>query len=144
MCDPAPSVDLPVSDDAFQRGLFTRLANDGEFTVADAVTSFLKFESEETNFRTHSDKHIWPWQSCYALLRIVREISAIEGLDKLVAFVLQLKKREVHNPDTGKQIMYEDCRVWTDLPYFGWTVSDELNTGKQLISRLHIPGALTN
>ncbi|CEJ81168.1 hypothetical protein VHEMI01312 [[Torrubiella] hemipterigena] len=25
--------------------------------------------------------------------------------------------------------MYEDCRVWTDLPYFGWTVSDELNTG---------------
>ncbi|CEJ87770.1 hypothetical protein VHEMI04509 [[Torrubiella] hemipterigena] len=129
MSDPVPSVAMPEADDAFQRGLFTRLANDPEFSVADAVASFVKFEAEETNFLTHSQNHILPWKTFYALAQVAKETSASDKLDKLVGFVMELETIEVLNPETGKLVMHENGRVWNDLPYFGWTFGDELNTG---------------
>jgi hypothetical protein len=53
---------------------------------------------------------------------------------KLIAFIHELRSKTIIDPSTNEALVHDTVVVWKDLPTFGYTNADELNS---------IPGKIT-
>jgi hypothetical protein len=68
---------------------------------------------------------------CYYTARALVDVAARSTPNqqlKLINFLFELRRTTVTNPSSSEPIKHDGKVVWKDLPTFGYTFADELNS----------------
>lgn len=67
------------------------------------------------------------WDTWNAVFQVAADTRHQSQNDGLVDFMTQLRKTTVFGPDGATVLANENCKVWDDIPQFGWVARDIWN-----------------
>lgn len=108
-----------------ERDAVQHLVDNGDMTPEQAVQQILDLANAPKSYPNPLALH------CEAtagglLMAAARTPAAKQS--RLVAFLHELRSKTVIDPSTGEALKHDNSVVWKDLPTFGHTIADELNS----------------
>jgi hypothetical protein len=125
---------------AKEMDILLSLVDDENITPEQAVQQIIAIteatKSQENDLGNH----------CYFTASAVLYVASSNAPDKhskLLAFIHELRSKTVTDSSTGEALLHDTVVVWKDLPTFGYTIADELNSIPGKIPTQHVFEATT-
>ncbi|KAK1832035.1 hypothetical protein QBC39DRAFT_390925 [Podospora conica] len=96
-------------------------------TLPDDIPSAVRKLSDQAASIPAPETADFLWDVFNAVFDAAGQAPSEKHITSLVELLVQLRKTEVKDPATGEARTYDDGKVWTDLPSFGWVARDLWN-----------------